>query len=217
MKNGAFDPSIVIALGCTLLLKMSVLLLYFSRGAVISTIGEMYMQVSPSVPPALRWKMIILPGLLSGILLIFIQFFVVFLGTGPAPSLGFPFLPHSTLTILFLASFFYLVIPPLPAFLVTSWTRRPFLGYRAGRLAGVLCAVILIVATVTYHIPDDALPTTVQSRSPLAGFAGVGIILNYTLSVLFHIVGIWLAMLGAFLGSRKWRRAFASEEERGSE
>lgn len=173
-----------------------------------------YMPVSPSVLPAKRWKMSILPGLLGGILLIFIQFCVIFLGNRLAPSLGFPFLPNSNLTILLLASFFYLVIPPLPAFLVTSWTRNPFLGYRAGRLTGVLCAVIFILATVTYHIPDRALDSGGKSGNE---WSGAGIFLNYILSVFFHVVGIWLAMLGAFLGSRIWRRTFAFKEKRESE
>jgi hypothetical protein len=119
------------------------------------------------VPPsALKWKAIVLPGLLCGILLTTIQFFVVLLCTGPASSLDFPFFPHNTPTVYFFIWLFYLVIPALPALLVTFWTRQRSLGYRAGQLAGMSCAVILIVATLTYPLPYLHPHSTLQT--PLA-------------------------------------------------
>src|SRR5260370_14353570 len=92
-------------------------------------------------PPLPLWKtrvLIVLPGLLCGMLLALIQIVVILLGTAMGLALGLPRLPP---TIFFIGWLFYFVIPALLALLVTSWTRQPFSGYRAGQLAGVLCMV----------------------------------------------------------------------------
>jgi hypothetical protein len=171
--------------------------------------------MGPIPPPPPVWKTIVLPGLLCGLLLTLIQVVIIILGSNLSSGLGFPFLPHSTPATFFFLLFFYLVIPALPALLVTSWTRQPFLGYRAGRLAGVSCAVILILATLTYPLPT--LDTATGARlTPIAGLAAANTVVSRALlSVLYHIVGVLLAMLGAFLGSRTGRRAFSPEEKRG--
>jgi hypothetical protein len=167
------------------------------------------MRASPPVPPEPKWAMRVLPGLLGGILLTLIQLCVVLLGSRLDSQLGFPFFPHSAPIVYFLLLLFYLVIPALLAFLVTSWTRQPPFGYKAGRFAGVLCAVLLMLATLTYP-PSWLDISPVSSGGHFISVAGLGrgftIMVLYVLSLLYHVVGIQLAMLGAALGSRKGKR-----------
>jgi hypothetical protein len=163
----------------------------------------------PSPSPV--WKAIVLPGLLFGILLALIQLSLLLL----SPALGFaPFLNGSS--IIWFAWFFYLGIPALLAYLVRRRTGEPFMGYRVGMLTGVFCSLILLFATVILIIYSRANPP-VQTYHGLGAGGLINVLLMILLgySIFFNLVGAILSILGAFLGSRKWRRGASSEEQRG--
>jgi hypothetical protein len=168
------------------------------------------MSIPSPARPTSRWKTIIVPGLLGGLLLTLVQVCVGFLGTGHEPHLGFPFLPHSDLAIVVLVWLMYLVIPALQAFLIALRTHQPVTGSQAGRFAGRFCAVVFILITLTYPLApsmDLVASTSPYRLSPLYGLGGfIAVFLLRVLAVFYHLVGIQLAMLGAFLGSRIMRR-----------
>jgi hypothetical protein len=157
------------------------------------------MRLIPPLPPA--WKTIGLPGLLFGILLALIQISLVLRG----PYLG------SFLPIILSVLLFYLVIPALIALLVTHRTQQPFIGYRVGKLTGVSCAVILLLITVIYL----TFTLAYHPRTAADDVQWLNILLGiyFVFSLGLNIVGVMLAMLGAFLGSREWRRGSSSEEK----
>jgi hypothetical protein len=168
------------------------------------------MTVPLPVHPAPRWKTIILPGLRGGILLTLIQLGMAFLGTGPGARPGFPFLPHSNLTIAVLVWLMYLVIPAVQALLITGRTQQFILGAKVGKLAGRVCAVVFILATILYPLApsmDLVAPSSTCRLSPMCGFGNLtAVFITRALAVGYHLIGIQLATLGAFLGSQVGRR-----------
>ncbi len=117
------------------------------------------------------------------------------------PQLESPFI---MLFILFL----YLVIPALIAFVVTHRTQQSAIGYRVGMFSGVSCSVLLflvMVIIIIFQIANAEATTTAIGRLGAGAFLQTAFIVGFVLAFFLNGMGALLAMLGAFLGSRRGR------------
>lgn len=157
----------------------------------------------PVTPPP-AWKAVFLPGLLLGVLLALLQ--VAFFYWGPI--LGIPSFFDSFAPVWYLL-LFYLLLPALFGFLVTLRTGKPATGYRVGRLAGISCAVLLLGVTVVAITYTIANPPALRGLGSGA-FLLAGLEAGLAISFFVNALGAILATIGAFLGSRSWRRGSAT-------
>lgn len=163
------------------------------------------MPVQSSFHPAARWKTVLLPGLFGGLLLTVLQVAgTALLMTGPVERLD-SFLPHRSPATMLLGWFWYLLIPAVQAFLVATWTHQPRVGSQAGKLAGRVSVLIFLVITLTYPASWDliGLSFPLCRLTPMCGYGTfIVVILSRAWAVCYHLIGLLLAILGAFLGSR---------------